>query len=173
MENNNVILYVVAPTRAVLPQAKKLEDHLYNVYSAMTRSKELWDTLKKKYKAEDACFKKFVVAKFLHYKMVDSKTVGPQVQKLQLVFHNLIDKDMVVNEVFQVTTMIEKLPHSWNDFENYLKHKNKEMKLEDLLIRLKIEEDIKITKKKSHNISTLIGVNTIEEAPIKDKKIKK
>ena len=85
--------------------------------------------------------------------MVDSKTVGPQVQKLQLVFHNLIDKDMVLNEVFQVTTMIEKLPNSWNDFENYPKHKNKEMKL---------EEDIKTTKKKSHNISTIIGVNTIE-----------
>ncbi|XP_069145711.1 homeobox-leucine zipper protein ROC8-like [Solanum lycopersicum] len=39
---------------------------------------------------------------------------------------------MVVNEVFQMAVMIEKLPPSWNDFKNYLKHKRKEMKLEDL-----------------------------------------
>ena len=37
--------------------------------------------------------------------------------------------------------MIEMLPPSWNDFKNYLKHKPKEMNLEDLVIRLKIEED--------------------------------
>ena len=48
---------------------------------------------------------------------------------------------MVVNEAFQVAAMIEKLPPLWNDFKNYLKHKHKEMKLEDLVIRLKIEED--------------------------------
>ncbi|XP_019251218.1 PREDICTED: uncharacterized protein LOC109230145 [Nicotiana attenuata] len=125
-----------------------LEDDLYNVYSAMNTSKELWDTLEKKYKTEDACLKKFVVAKFLDYKMIDSKTVGTQVQELQLVVHDLIAKGMVVNEAFQVAAMIEKLPPSWRDFKNYLKHKRKEMKLEDLLIRLKIEEDNKTAEKK-------------------------
>ena len=46
-----------------------LEDDLYNVYSAMTTSKELWNALEKKYKTKDACLKKFVVVKFLDYKM--------------------------------------------------------------------------------------------------------
>ena len=45
-----------------------LMDDLYNVYSAITISKELWDALEKKYKTEDACLKKFVVANFLDYK---------------------------------------------------------------------------------------------------------
>nr|ABI34399.1 Polyprotein, putative [Solanum demissum] len=124
-----------------------LEHDLYNVYSAMTTSKELWDALEKKYKTEDACLKKFVVAKFLDYKMLDSKTVGSQVQELQLSFHDLIADDMVVNEAFQMAAMIEKLPSSCNDFKNYLKHKRKEMKLEDLVIRLKIEEDNKPPKR--------------------------
>ena len=74
-----------------------------------------------------------MVAKFLDYKMVDSKTVGSQVQELQLTLHDLIAEDMVVNKAFQVAAMIQKLPPSWNDF-NYLKHKRKEMKLEDLVI---------------------------------------
>ena len=140
-----------------------LEDDLYNVYSAMTTSKELWDAFEKKYKTEDACLKKFVVAKVLDYKMSDSKTVGSQVQELQLIFHDLIAEDMVVNEAFQVAAMIEKLPPSWNDFKNYLKHKRKEMKLEDLVIQLKIEEDNKTAEKKSRKSSTIMGVNIVEE----------
>ncbi|XP_015166958.1 uncharacterized protein [Solanum tuberosum] len=129
-----------------------LEDDLYIVYSAMTTLKELWNALEKKYMTEDACLKKFVIAKLLDYKLSDSKIVGSQMQELQLIFLDLIAKDMVVNEAFQVAAMIEKLPPSWNDFKNYLKHKRKEMKLEDLVIRLKIEEDKKAARKKSRGI---------------------
>ena len=47
------------------------------------------------------------------------------------------------------------------------------MKLEDLVIRLKIEEDNRNAEKKSRKSSTIIGVNIVEEAPTKDKKRKK
>nr|XP_016453948.1 PREDICTED: uncharacterized protein LOC107778248 [Nicotiana tabacum] len=46
-----------------------LEDALYNVYSGVETSKELWIALEKKYKTEDARLKKFVATKFLDYKM--------------------------------------------------------------------------------------------------------
>ncbi|XP_070018059.1 uncharacterized protein [Nicotiana sylvestris] len=138
-----------------------LEDDLYNVYSAMNTSKELWDALEKKYKTEDAYLKKFMVAKFQDYKMIDGKTVGIQVQELQLIFNDLIAEGMVVNEAFQVTAMIEILPPSWRDFKNYLKHKSKEMKLEDIVIRLKIEEDNKTAKKKSRGNSTIMEANIV------------
>ena len=52
-----------------------LHDTLYNVYSVKTTAKELWESLDRKYKIEDAGSKKFVVERFLDYKMVDSKTV--------------------------------------------------------------------------------------------------
>ena len=52
-----------------------LENTLYNVYSSLKTAKELWDSLDKKYKIEDAGLKKFIVGKFLDFKMVDSKTV--------------------------------------------------------------------------------------------------
>ncbi|MFS7972444.1 putative transcription factor interactor and regulator CCHC(Zn) family [Helianthus anomalus] len=45
--------------------------------------------------------------------------------------------------------MIEKLPPSWVDFKNYLKHKRKEMTIEDLIVRLRIEEDNRIAQKGS------------------------
>ena len=111
-----------------------------------------------------------MVAKFLDYKIVESNTIGSQGQELQLILHDLIAEDMVVNEAFQVAAMIEKLPPSWNDFKNYLKHKRKEMKLEDLVIPLNIEEDNRNAEKKSRKSSTIIGGYIVEEGPTKDKR---
>ena len=139
-----------------------LQDDLYNVYSNAKTSKELWDALEKKYKTEDAGMKKFIVAKFLDYKMIDSKTVVTQVQELQVVIHDLLAEGinlfntyvrnitfspnthiifnvgLIVNDAFQVAAIIEKLPPLWKDFKNYLKHKRKEMTVEDLIVRLRI-----------------------------------
>ncbi|XP_075106939.1 uncharacterized protein LOC142179938 [Nicotiana tabacum] len=129
-----------------------LEDGLYNVYSVMKTSRELWNALEKKYKIEDAGLKKFVAAKFLNFKMVDG---------------------MVINEAFQVAAFIEKLPQLWKDFKNYLTHKRKEMTLEDLIFRLRIEEDNKAAKKKSRGNSTIIRANIVEEASTSNKKRKK
>ncbi|XP_070032993.1 uncharacterized protein [Nicotiana tomentosiformis] len=80
---------------------------------------------------------------------------------------------MAVNEAFQVVAMIEKLPPSWRDFKNYLKHQHKEMKLEDHVIRLKIEEDDKTVEKKSRGNSTIMGANIVEETAPKSKKRKR
>ena len=51
-----------------------------------------------------------------------------------------------------MAAIIEKLPPTWKDFKNYLKHKRKEMSIEDLVIRLHIEEDNRGSEKKmTHN----------------------
>ncbi|XP_012829808.1 PREDICTED: uncharacterized protein LOC105950965 [Erythranthe guttata] len=100
-----------------------LDDSLYNVYSAIKTAKELWESLEKKYRTEDAGLKKFIVGQFLDFKML--------------------------SESFQVAAMIEKLPLLWKDFTNYLKHKCKEMGLEDFIVRLRIEEDKLKTESKT------------------------
>uniref|UniRef100_A0A1S4CHW9 Retrovirus-related Pol polyprotein from transposon TNT 1-94 n=2 Tax=Nicotiana TaxID=4085 RepID=A0A1S4CHW9_TOBAC len=142
-----------------------LEDGLYNVYSVMETSKALWNALEKKYKTEDAGLKKFVAARFLDFKMIDTRSVITQVQELQVIVHDLLAEGMVINEAFQVAAFIEKLPPLWKDFKNYLKHKRKEMTLEDLIVRLRIEEDNKNAEKKSRGNSTIMGANVVEEAP--------
>ena len=42
----------------------------------------------------------------------------------------------MLSETFQIAAIIEKLPPAWKDFNNYLKHKRKEMSIEDLIISL-------------------------------------
>jgi len=64
-----------------------LNDSLYNVYSPILTAKKLWASLDKKYKTEDVVTKKFVVGRFLEYKIVNSKTVISQVQEFQLILH--------------------------------------------------------------------------------------
>ena len=59
-----------------------LTNLLYNGYSMKKSTKELWESLDKKYKTKDTGTKKFVVNQFLDYKMVDSKTMVSQVQEI-------------------------------------------------------------------------------------------
>ncbi|PON57724.1 hypothetical protein TorRG33x02_293120, partial [Trema orientale] len=66
-----------------------LTDSLYSVYRNKKTAKELWESLDHKYTTEDAGSKKFVVGRFLDYKMVDSKTVISQVQEFQLILHEI------------------------------------------------------------------------------------
>ncbi|XP_075084978.1 uncharacterized protein LOC142168222 [Nicotiana tabacum] len=118
-----------------------LKDGLYNVYSIMKTSRELWNALEKRYTTKDAGLKKYVAAIFMDFKMVDGKYVITQVQELQVIVHNLLA------EAFQVAAFIKKLPPLWKDFMNYLKHKYKEMTLEDLIVRLRIEDENKVGHK--------------------------
>ena len=88
-----------------------LTNSLYNVYTNKKTAKELWESLDRKYKTKDAEAKKFIVDRFLDYRMVDSKTVVSQVQELQVILHEIHVEGMMLSKTFQVTTIIEKLPH--------------------------------------------------------------
>lgn len=115
------------------------------------RLKNYEKSLDHKYKSEKAGTKKFSVAKFL----VDSKTVVNQVQELQLITHDIFAEGMIISDSFQVVVIIEKLPSTWNDFKTYLKYKRKEMIVEELIIRLQIEEGNKGAAKKVYNTTNL------------------
>ena len=58
---------------------------------------------------------------------------------------------MTLSETFQVADIIEKLPSGRKDFKNYLKHKRKEMNLEELIVRLRIEKDNRDSEKRGFN----------------------
>ncbi|GJY40458.1 hypothetical protein Tco_0427728 [Tanacetum coccineum] len=66
-------------------------------------------------------------------------------------------------ETFQVAAIIEKLPPSWVEFKNYLKHKRKEMSVEDLVVRLRIEEDNKLAQKDTYTPDSA-KANMVEHA---------
>ncbi|KAK3037938.1 hypothetical protein RJ639_031829 [Escallonia herrerae] len=139
---NPTTLDITMATSETIPESgpnyilNGLDNALYNVYSPMVNAKALWESLERKYKTEDAGSKKFVVGKFLDFKMVDSKTVISQVQEFQLILHDIHAEGM---------------------------HKRKEMKLEDLIVRLRIEEDNRQSEKKAGNYHQEAKANVVEQ----------
>lgn len=107
---------------------------LYTVYSEIKTTKQLWETLEYKYKTEDTGTKKFVVAIFLKSPIVDAKPVISQVDEYQMILHGIHAEGTFLFESFQVAP-------SWKDFRSYLKHKKKEITIEDLISKPRIEED--------------------------------
>ncbi|XP_073270454.1 uncharacterized protein [Primulina huaijiensis] len=138
-----------------------LADSLYNVFCEKKTAKELWESLDRKYKTEDVGAKKFLVGRFLDFKMADSKPVISQVQELQVILHEIHGEGMNLSESFQVAAIVEKLPPVWKDFKNYLKHKRKEMNVEELIVRLRIEEDNKSSERRLFS-STAAKANVVE-----------
>ncbi|XP_024164443.1 uncharacterized protein LOC112171495 [Rosa chinensis] len=118
-----------------------LDDSLYDIYSSFKTARELWESLDNKYNNQVACSKKFVIGKFLNYKMVDAKSVVKQVEELQVIVHELDEEGMGLNSNFLVGSVIEKFPPSWKDFKVYLKHLTEDMNFEQLILKLRVEED--------------------------------
>ncbi|KAF3617043.1 putative transcription factor MYB21-like [Capsicum annuum] len=91
-----------------------------------------------------------------------------QQQEAENTLHNL--DDLVVNEAFLVAFVIQKLPPLWKDIKNYLNHKSTEMFAEDLIMRLRIEEDNKIVEKMPQGNSAISRENIVEDEPNKSNK---
>ena len=89
-------------------------------------------------------------------------------QELQVILHNIHAEGMSLSETFQVAAIVEKLPQSWTLFKNYLKHKRKEMNVEELVVRLRIEEDNRESQKKSGKNPMETKVHVVE-GPKKNK----
>ena len=79
---------------------------------------------------------------------------------------------MTLSESFQVASIIEKLPPSWKNFKNYLKHKRKEIKLEELVVQLGIEEKNKKAEKCIMDSTIDPKTNIVENIPQSNKKRK-
>jgi len=88
-----------------------------------------------------------------------------QVQEFQRTLHDIYVKDMVIYEFFQVVVIIEKIPLSWKQFRNYLRHKNKEMRVENHILRVK--EDNKVSNRRANSSSIVPKVIVKEESYLK------
>ncbi|GJX96524.1 retrovirus-related pol polyprotein from transposon TNT 1-94 [Tanacetum coccineum] len=66
-----------------------LDDSLYDIYSTIATAMEIWESLEKKYRTQVACSKKFIVGKFVNFKMNDAKPVVKQVEELQIIVHEI------------------------------------------------------------------------------------
>ncbi|KAL5582150.1 hypothetical protein UlMin_014592 [Ulmus minor] len=108
-----------------------LTDSLYNIYSDKKTAKELWESLNRKYKSEDAGSKKFVVSWFLDYKMVDSKSVISQVQDIQVILHEIHGRVSKKQKFQGKCFNCDKIDHKSSECRLPKKNKNHEANMVD------------------------------------------
>ncbi|GJS60297.1 retrovirus-related pol polyprotein from transposon TNT 1-94 [Tanacetum coccineum] len=145
-----------------------LDDSLYDIYSTFATAREIWKSLEKKYRTQVACSKKFVVGKFLNFKMNDAKPIVKQVEELQIILHEMEVEGMGINSNFLVGSIIEKLPQSWKNFKLYLKHLTDDMSFEQLGLKIYVEEDNRMNEKANTN-SIEPNANMVGESSSKSK----
>ena len=69
---------------------------------------------------------------------------------------------MSLSESFQVAALEKKLLPAWKDIKNYLKHKRKEMTIDELIVRLRIEEDNRKAEKRNGKNPIEAKANVVE-----------
>ncbi|KAL0301905.1 UNVERIFIED_CONTAM: hypothetical protein Sradi_6467300 [Sesamum radiatum] len=153
-----------------------LSDLFVNHKSART----IWNTLESRYGGDDAGRKMYVVGKWLEFQIMDGKSIMDQVHKYENLVANVLSEDMKMCEILQANVLLEKFSPSWNDYKNHLKHKKRNLALQELISHMRIEEANRLKDKKISNSSFSIKANLVEPSETsedrfqnKGKKLKK
>ncbi|XP_060182941.1 uncharacterized protein LOC132612882 [Lycium barbarum] len=117
-----------------------LSNELFDVYCSNKKAKEIWDSLHAKYTAEDATKQKFVIGNFYKWEMTEDKDVKMQINEFHKLVEDLKSEKIILPEQFVAGMLIEKLPQSWSDYKQNLKHKQKQLSLDDLVKHIIIED---------------------------------
>ncbi|KAH9621475.1 hypothetical protein KSS87_012480 [Heliosperma pusillum] len=120
-----------------------ISNALFDMYPHVKSSTLLWDQLEKRYMDEDATSSKFLVSRFMNFKMTDSRPVSEQFNELVHIINLFCQYDMPMNENMSVASIIEKLPPSWKKFKHELKHKKETLTLAQLGRSLQVEEGLR------------------------------
>lgn len=117
-----------------------LSNELFDVYCSYKEAKEIWDSMVLKYTAENAGKKNFVIGNYYRWTMLEEKDIKDQINEYHKLIEELKAENIPLPDEFIAGILIEKLPESWNNYKNQLKHKQKQLPLADLITHIIIED---------------------------------
>ena len=82
-----------------------------------------------------------------------------------MLINDLIIEDIKLPKPVVVGHLIETLPDSWKDYKNSMKHKRKQMSLEDVIISIRVDEQNKTRDKTERAKELSSKENVVEERP--------
>jgi hypothetical protein len=100
----------------------------------------LWDALTTKYGASDVDSDLYVMESFHDYKMTDNRSIVEQAHEIQCIAKELDHLKIFLPGRFVVGCIIAKLPSTWRNFVTSMKHKGREMSVENLIASLDVVE---------------------------------
>ncbi|VFQ69567.1 unnamed protein product [Cuscuta campestris] len=96
---------------------------LFDLFIPNKSAKSIWETLQKKYGADDARKHKYVTGEWLRFQVVDDKSIMDQVHEYENLVSDVLAEGMMMCEILQANVLIEKLPQSWAEYCKKLRHK--------------------------------------------------
>ena len=117
-----------------------LSNELFDFYCQYKVAKEIWYEMNKKYILEDVGTHKYAIGNFRNFQMIDDRNVSSQIHDYYLLINDLAIEDIKLPEPFVTSYLVETLPESWKDYKNNMKHKKKQMPLENIIIHIRLEE---------------------------------
>ena len=108
---------------------------------------------------------KNVIENFRKFQMTEDKDVSSQIHDYHMLINDLVIEDINLLEPFVADYLIKTFPDSWKDYKNSMKHKRKQMSLEDVIIHIRIEEQNKTRDKAERAKELSTKANVVEERP--------
>ncbi|KAL9231128.1 hypothetical protein vseg_006389 [Gypsophila vaccaria] len=85
---------------------------LFDLFMIHKSAKFIWDSLEKKYGADDAGKRKYVVGQWLGFQMVDDKPIMEQFHTYENLCADVVNEGMKLDEIFLANVLLEKFPLS-------------------------------------------------------------
>ena len=98
---------------------------------------------RKIFKSEDASSKMFFVSNFNNYKILENRPVMNQFHELQRLYNNMKVHDITMDEIYIVSSIIDKLSNTWRDIKYTLKHKKEEITLSEFTQHLQVQASLR------------------------------
>ncbi|XP_074299405.1 uncharacterized protein LOC141630496 [Silene latifolia] len=74
------------------------------------------------------------------FMMADGKPIMEQVHVYENLCADVVNEGMKLDDIFVANVLLEKFPPSWSDYRNHLKHKKKDLSLQELVGHMRTEE---------------------------------
>ena len=100
-----------------------LSNDLFDVYASYKNEKYIWDSLILKYTAEDIVRQRFVIANYYRWEMIEGKDFKIQINEYHKLIEDIKTESITLPDEFMSKLLIEKLPQSWTDYKQQLKHR--------------------------------------------------
>ena len=93
-----------------------------------------------KYTTEDVGKQKFVIGNYYKWEIINNKDIKLQINEYHKLLEELKAEKIELPEQFVAGLLIEKLPDSWSEYKQQLKHKQNQLSLGDLITHIIIED---------------------------------
>jgi len=135
------------------------------VYYSYNEAKEIWNSLILKYTAEDVFKQRFIIGNYYRWEMIEDKDIKIQINEYHKLLEDIKAENIILLDEFVSELMIEKLPSSWTDYKQQLKHRHKKMLLQELVTHIIVEYTNRQVCATTRAKALSAKANTVEEKP--------